>query len=366
MLFFITLRKNKSVFIIINMNYDFKKLEQRLKKYIADKKVSGLSIVIAKNDKILYDKTYGDAKENTLYRLASLTKPITAVAILICQDLGLLNIDDYIDKYIPFLTNFRVKDKEGVYRITIRQLLCHSSGFPTDFTDHRFENGNDTLEKVTSTFKDFVLQSIPGTKETYSNEAYDVAARIVEVVTHLKYEEFLKRYIFDPLDMHDTMYYLKESDKDNIAVLYTDKNGELIPESTFTYGFDKYPNGYNGGGAGLISTVHDYLKFALMLTNQGKGILSKNAFEQMIKRFDTPYYLSVFGLGVYIRGHENYEHIPEGSYGWSGAYGGHYFSIPKDKITVVYLHNSLSYGGSGAIHTYDLEDDICEIFHLEK
>lgn len=348
------------------MKYDFTRLEQRLNRYVEDKNVSGLSLVVMKDNTILFDETFGDAQKNTLYRLASLTKPITGIAILICQDLGLLNIDDYVDKYIPELTNFHVKDKDETYRITIRELLCHSSGFPEDFIDRRFENNRSELKDVVNTYKDFVLQSIPGTKETYSNEAYDVAARIVEIVSKQKYETFLRNYIFNPLGMESTTYLVTEANKNKIATLYESKDGQLIPESINNYGFDKYPNGYNGGGAGLISSIKDYLKFANVLTNKGKGLISENAYNQLITRYQTSYYKSVFGLTVYVRGKEDWEHLPEGSFGWSGAYGGHYFSIPEENITVVYLHASLTYGGAGAAFTYDLEDDICEIFNLKK
>ncbi len=349
------------------MKYIFDKLEQRLNKYVKDNYVSGLSIAVMKDDQIIFDKTFGDVSNNTLYRLASLTKPITAVAVLICQDKGLLNVDDYIDKYIPSLNNFKVIDQEGTYRITIRQLLSHSSGFPTSaFEDHRFDNGDISLENAMKTYEKFILQSIPGTKETYSNEAYDVAARIVEVVSGMKYGDFLKKYILDILRMKDTTYYLDDSNIKNVPILCSYKDGKLIPEERFSFGYDIYPNGFNGGGAGLFSTVHDYLKFGNMLTNKGKGILSPDAFHELIKKYDTSYYDSCFGLGVHVRRGLDWEHLPKGSFGWSGAYGPHYFSIPKEKITVVYMHNSNSFGGAGAPHTYDLEDDIREIFNLKK
>ena len=336
----------------------FDKLEQRLDRYVKDNYVSGLSVAVMKDDQIIFDKSFGDVSNNTLYRLASLTKPITAVAVLICQDKGLLNVDDYIDKYIPSLTNFRVEGEKGTYRITIRQLLCHASGFPTTaFEDHRFDNGDISLENAMKTYEKFILQSIPGTKETYSNEAYDVAARIVEVVSGLKYGEFLKKYIFDILGMKETTYYLDDSNIKNVPILTTYKDGKLIPDNKFIYGFDNYSNGFNGGGAGLLSTIHDYIKFANMLTN---------AFNELIKKYDTPYYDSPFGLSLHVRRGLDWEHLPEGSFGWSGAYGPHYFSIPKEKITVVYMHNSHSFGGAGAAHNYDLEDDICEIFDLNK
>lgn len=349
------------------MKYNFDKLEQRLSQYVSDKYVAGLSVAIMKDNTIIFDKCFGESSNKTIYRLASLTKPITSVAVLICQDMGLLNIDNYIDKFIPSFNSFKVNDQEGTYRITIRQLLSHSSGFPnTAFEDHRFDNGDISLENAMKTYERFVLQSIPGTKETYSNEAYDVAARIVEIVSGLRYEDFLNRYLFKPLGMQNTSFFVDENKMKDVATLCSYKDGVLVPEKGFTYGFDNYPNGFNGGGAGLLSTLHDYLKFANMLTNKGKEILSKESFSELIKMYDTPYYDSPFGLGVHVRRGLNWEHLPKGSFGWSGAYGGHYFSIPKEKLTVVYLHNSLSFGGAGAQHNYDLEDDVREIFNLKR
>ena len=348
------------------MKFNFTNLEHRLSKYVSDKYVAGLSVVIMKDNKIIFDKIFGDSTIKTLYRLASLTKPITSVAVLICQDKGLLNVDDYIDKYLPSFNQFKVIDKEGIYRITIRQLLSHSSGFPTtSFDDDRFDTGDISLENAMKTYEKFSLQSVPGTKETYSNEAYDIAARIVEIVSGLRYEDFLNKYLFAPLGMQNTTYFVDENKRKDVATLCLYKDGILIPEKGFTYGYDNYPNGFNGGGAGLFSTIHDYLKFANMLTNKGKGILSKESFNQLIKLYDTSYYDSAFGLGVHVRNGLFWEHLPKGSFGWSGAYGGHYFSIPDEKITVVYLHNSLSFGGAGAQHNYDLEDDVCEIFNLK-
>lgn len=349
----------------MGMKYNFISLEQRLNKYVSDNMVSGLSLAIAKDGNILFSKCFGDSKETTLYRLASLTKPITAVAVLICEDLGFLKVDDYIDKYIPFLGNFKVDGQNGTYRITIRELLSHSSGFPSSFEDHRFDNGS-SLEKAVETYKNFTLQSIPGTKETYSNEAYDVAARIVEIVSKMKYEDFLKKYIFDPLGMKDTCYYVDENRIKNMPVLCEYKDGVLIPENKLTYGFDKYPNGFNGGGAGLLSTLSDYLKFAIALTNKGEGLISKKAFEEMIELYKPKGYKSYFGLGVYLRQGDDWEILPPGAFGWSGAYGGHYFSYPKENLTVVYMHNSISFGGAGAPHTIELEKDINQIFGLKK
>ena len=358
--------------------YNFDALDKRLKKYVADNMVSGLSIVVMKDNQIVYDKNIGyldvDKKKpvnkHSLFRIASLTKVITAVAVLICQEQGLLNIDDYIDKYIPYLDGFYLRDdnhiSEDKYRITIRELICHSSGFFYEKCPPEHFGEFHNLDQACHIYKDFYLKSIPGDKETYSNQAYDIAARIVEVVSGLSFYDFLKKHIFVPLGMTETKYFLEEADLHNLADLTIYNNGALTKNDSIPYGFDNYDNGFNGGGAGLVTTTHDYMKFANALTNGGEGLISKESFKILTTRYQPKGYRSVFGFGVYVRGIEDWEHLPKGSFGWSGAYGGHYFSIPQEKITVVYLHNSFFFGGAGAEHTLILEDEIVQTGLIEK
>ena len=368
----------------------FDKLDQRLFNYVHIlKNVSGLSISVIKNNEVVFDKNYGLANiekdypitDNTVFRLASMTKPVTAVAVLVCKDLGLLQIGDYIDKYIPELNEFYVRDIDGniidntPYRLTIDQLLRHTSGLqsgPLGEKETLQVSKDQYVDLKTSMgiYKNFSLEYVPGTNVTYSATAtFDILARIVEVVSHMKYEDFLKKYVFDPLEMKNTTYSFKNINEKDLAVTYWKENDRLIPPKELETGFDYFPFGYPGGGAGLLSTKEDYSHFAMMLANGGvykdKRIISEETFKDMITVSSTDP-IKLFGLSVHIREGRDWEHLPSSFFGWSGAYGPHFFSSQKYGLAVVYLHNSHSFGGAGAEHCYILEDDICEIFGLEK
>ena len=370
--------------------YDFSKLDKRLFKYVYEEKnVSGLSIAVVKDNNIVFNKNYGLANieknypvtNHIVFRLASMTKPITAVAVLVCFDMGLLKISDYIDQYIPFMNAFYVRDLDGnlldekPYRLTIDQLCRHTSGLQSGALGEKETNrlsieDYSSLENMMTKYKDFSLEYVPSSNVTYSAyAAFDILARIVEIVSKMKYEDFIKKYIFDPLGMKDTTYSLDNIDEKDLAVTYRKEGNKLIPPKDLEPGFLGFPNGYPSGGAGLLSTLDDYLKFAVMLANggeyNGKTIISKEAFKELTS-YSLTDPIKLFGLSVHLREGREWEHLPSSFFGWSGAYGSHFFVSKKHNLAVVYLHNSHSFGGAGAEHCYLLEDDICEIFGLKK
>ena len=125
---------------------------------------------------------------------------------------------------------------------------------------------------------------------------------ILQTINMIKMHHLDIRTVTLSLSLRDCISTdINDSNIKNVPILCSYKDGKLIPEERFSFGYDNYPNGFNGGGAGLLSTVHDYLKFGNMLTNKGKGILSPDAFNELIKKYDTPYYDSPFGLGVHVR-----------------------------------------------------------------
>ncbi len=369
--------------------YNFDNLKDRLDKYVnANHAVSGLSITIIKDDEIIFDDNIGLANiekgypitNHTVFRLASMTKPITGVAVLICEDMKLLKITDYIDKYIPFMDKFYVRDMKGnildphPYRLTIEQLLRHSSGLQSgslgELETNRLKRSDySSLENIMYKYKDFSLEYAPDTNSTYSATAtFDILARIVEIVSNMPYEVFLKKYIFEPLGMNHTTYSFDNIKESDLAISYTKIDGKLVAPKQKETGFDFFPFGYPGGGAGLLSTKEDYLKFMIMLLNegeyQGKRILSKESFKKMLTHSKVEP-VKVFGLSVHVRTGKDWEHLPDSFFGWSGAYGTHFFCSTKYHLGVLYLHNSHSFGGSGGDHVMLLEDDICDIFNLK-
>ena len=313
--------------------------------------------------------------DRQIFRLASMTKPITAVAILICQDMGLVSVKDEVEKYIPSFKDMKVGkvvdgkvvfDKDCPVPITIEHILTHSSGLGSG------EVGNlqwkkveaDELKEQVEIYSKWYLDFVPGSSQLYSGTvALDVVARIVEIVSKMKYIDFLKKYIFEPLDMVDTTYKLTEEQKTRLVPMY-----QINEEGTNSFhkeledryaGFESMKEGYTSGCAGLFSTYDDYSRFASMLANggeyNGKRVLSEQAVSEMaVPRLSTDFVgidrFFNWGYGVYVRGDENedFQKILKGSFGWSGAYSTHFFIDPMHNLSAVMMTNMNNDLGSGS------------------
>ena len=269
---------------------------QRLHKYVDDGKLPGTYVKIIKDGKVVYDDKYGfidiDEKkpieENSLYRIFSMTKPITAVAIMSLYDQGKLDLDDEVSLYIPEFSDTPVyKEVEGVHSfepqknpLTIRHLLTHTSGIPygweTSYTDSIYNARQHmrrdwSIEEMTKDIATIPLKFQPGTKYNYGL-GIDVAGYIVELVSGKKLNDYFKTVIFDPLKMNDTRFYVPKEKREQLSELYTmDENGELIvvsdPNIEKNFAAPAPPK-LLLGGAGLISTLNDYETFCRMLLNK--------------------------------------------------------------------------------------------------
>ena len=376
------------------MKYNFLKIEEHIKNEISTKRISGASILIYKDGEIIYDNNFGYANiekgikisDNTRFRLASMTKPITAVATMIAVEQGLFKLDDYAYKYLPEIKDLSLKDEnfnnisEEKYNFTIRQILRHNAGFAVSDNESRAiklikdEDLHDVKDCI-KYVKSVGLNFIPGTKMGYGGSyAYNIVVRIIEVTSGMKYEDFLKKYLFEPLEMEHTSYYFNKNDEK--AISYKSIDGKLIYFDDLNRGFDCYYPGYNSGGAGLISTKRDYYNFALMLLNEGvyngKRLLKKESFLELIKYDPTPNLINggieTFGLSFFVRApnYSDWQKLPSGTFGWSGAYGTHFWVDPINKMIVIYMHNSSTFGGAGASQNIQLEDDVVETFGIKR
>lgn len=376
-------------------NYNFENVKNNIIKDVDEKRMAGEGAIVSVCGKVVFDFNYGYADiENgykitneSIYRLASMTKPVTAVAVLICEQKGLLSIDDYIDKYLPEYGELYVADKFnrpakelGAFRITIKQILSHSSGVGSWFnggTQYASLNKDQIkdLKTAVDNYAKFNLAFIPGTTSAYSPIiGFDILARIVEIVSGKGYGEFLKENIFNPLGMKNTGYKYSDFNKEQRVILYNDLGGRLErssvdPDITFGY----FPVGYTGGGAGLISSKEDYLRFAEMLTQggvyNGVEILSPLSYKKLTApntKVDVEDLVNKWGLGVLMRWDWGEEQVlPEGCFGWAGATGPTFWCDPKNKVSAVYMVNS-SHGGAFAPHMNRFEKDVMQALNLKK
>lgn len=365
---------------------EFLRTKKMLTEQIESGKIAGACALVCKNgEPVFFDYegyTGADRKtkigENSAFRLASMTKPITATAVLICIEKGLLRLNDKVRDFITGFDDLHVTEKNGDEwmkgeksdDITVFQLLTHSSGIgcgeieSVEFEKVKPRNG-DTLASATARYGQTLLAFRSGTAQAYSPVmGFDLLARIVEAVSGIPYDEFLKKEIFTPLNMNSTSYCLTDFTPDNLVHSCLYNNGVLsgsIPENNF----GDFPAGYTGGGAGLISTLSDYGKFAnelLRCYRGGDGILSKQSAVMMgspqldEKKISGVYDFFNWGFGIRaMRARYEWQPLPAGSYGWSGAYGTHFWIDPANGITAVYMHNSSSFGGAGAPHTLAFE-----------
>ena len=337
---------------------------KRLHKYVDEGKLPGTYVKIIKDGKVVYNDKYGfidiDKKkpieENSLYRIFSMTKPITAVAIMSLYDQGKLNLDDKVSKYIPeFLDTQVYKDLDGKHSfepqktpLTIRHLLTHTSGIPygweSSYTDSIYNvrqhmRKDWTLEEMTKDIATIPLKFQPGTKYNYGL-GIDIAGYIVEVVSGEKLNNYFKTVIFDPLKMNDTRFYIPEEKREQLSELYTmDENGKLIivsdPNMEKNFGSAKPPK-LLLGGAGLISTLNDYETFCRMLLNKGelngKRILSEKASEMIMTNQYPKEMKTNSQMGHGLSGMVN---LDTGEYNWGGAAATSFWINPTDSLILI-------------------------------
>ena len=338
----------------------------------------------------VFEKCYGTASlnaddtltSNSIFRLASMTKPITAIAALILVEKGFISLDDTIDMYLPSFKNIQIINASGIASKpknlpTIRNLLNHTSGIGCD---QNKLNGMTTYDKSTldaaiAFYLRIGLDFEPGTKQQYSGyAAFDVLTKIIEIVSGTDYLSFLQNYVFAPCGMVDTTFTPNAEQKERIVAMHNRINGEnTVSNMPQDCVFEDFPSTHYLGGAGLVSTLSDYSKFANMLLNKGKTEKGRILKEETFNLLCTPqvdYSLMPqnerWGLGVRVITEDVYPFLPVGSFGWSGAYGSHFWIDPVNKIFAVYMKNSRVDGGSANESARKFESAVYSSFADEE
>lgn len=258
--------------------------------YIAEQRISGIHTMVAREGKVIYSRAVGnrgreDARplpEDALYRIYSMTKPITSVAAMILYEQGKFQLTDPVSKFVPELANLTVlKDGEQVpaqNTMTMQHLLTHTAGFsygfnPADAVDQLYREANPLREKDLDAFvaalAKLPLKYEPGTQWHYS-VAVDVTGLVVQRLSGQRFDEFLAEHIFEPLDMPDTFFEVPADKLDRFLPNHgwdKENDKEVVFDDT---AFSSYTNTtlFSGGG-GLVSTTRDYMRFAEMVRNGG-------------------------------------------------------------------------------------------------
>ena len=379
--------------------------------------IAGASLMIRKNGNIVMDGHLGYADldrkipvtRRSIYRMMSMSKVITAVGVMKLVEDGKVSLDEPVSKYIPAFAHPRVvQDERYVYdpsmsklrmatlvagfrldriqtvpaerEIIIRDLLTHSSGleqgvagFIASLKNHSI---NESLAAEIQKYAAYPLDFQPGTATSYSPIAgFDILLRICEIVSGKRADTYLKESIFDPLEMKDTVFSLSEEQRARLVHVYK-KNDRVLEDVTGTRddmdGMLHRGEHMVSGSGGIYATCQDYECFAHMLCNE--GVLGKERIlkpetvrlicsEGAINHLE-PEPGMVWGLGVRIRQRPELtgSNATPGTYGWSGAFGTHFFISPADHLDAVWCTNRADAGGSGFPISKKIEQLVFEQF----
>lgn len=333
-------------------------------------KLFGSAYCVYQDGSTVFKKCFGTVSlngnapvtEDTLFRLASMTKPITAFATLMLVDRGLLSLDDTADEFLPDFKSVTVNGRSGEcfkpHRMpTVRNILSHTSGIAGN-CDRLADMTAEDKATLDSSIRYYIKTGLdydPGTAQMYSGTgSFDVLVKIIEAVTKTDYPSFLKKEIFEPCKMTSTVFSPSAEQAQRIIKMHQRVDGENaefeMPDGCI---FEDYPYSHYLGGAGLVSSLSDYCKFAEMLLFKGKTgslrLIGENTFAELC----TPQVSKEimpgrerWGLGVRVITEDSYPYLPKGSFGWSGAYGSHFWVDPENRIFAVYMKNSKFDGGS--------------------
>ena len=360
------------------------KIDANLNDWVKKQWMNGGVALVIRNDNIAYYKAVGfnniatkeALQKEAIFRIASQTKAITAVAIMQLYEDGKFLLDDAVSKYIPAFAKQQVLDKfnaaDTTYTtvkakrdITFRDLLTHTSGLGYAQIGSKEANAiyaknnitagigvnNDKLSDAMSRLAKLPLMHQPGERWTYGLNS-DLLGYLVELLSGMSLSDYFTEKIFKPLGMSDTYFNIPKTKAKRLVNLYAeDSLGalQIVTKSNLLNGptvanYPLMPHTYFSGGAGLSSTIYDYAIFLQMLLHNGKyngaSILSRNSVRMMTMNQigDVPFGDNKFGLGFEIVTEKGSSKFPAqvGTYSWGGAFATSYWVDPKEKMVLLF------------------------------
>ncbi len=334
-----------------------------LKPFVDRHELAGAVVLVADAKGVLAVESVGFAdiaagrpmREDTMFWIASQTKPMTAVALMMLVDEGKVALDDPVEKHLPEFRNQMVtafKDdglvllRRPVHPITIREVLCHMSGLPFKTAVQEPTLDRVPLETVVRAAAMSPLQSEPGTAYCYSNAGISTAARVIEAVAGMPFEDFLQQRLLDPLGMKDTTFWPDEEQVRRLALSYR-PDGPKTGLEPYTIQLLRQPYGDRAHrcampSGGLFSTAHDTARFCRMLLNDGtldgRRILSAASVREVTRRQTPESVKDVYGLCFAIG--------PDW-FGHGGALGTLMEIRPADGLVLVWLVQHGGHPGEG-------------------
>ena len=360
------------------------RIDKVMEAHVAQQKIAGGVTLLARHGKIAHLGTYGmmdveagkPMTPDTIFRIASMTKPITSVAVMILYEEGHFRLHEPVSKFIPAFKEMHVLPPEdtedsaepvpATKQITIWNLLTHTAGLTYHWNERLGSQYNDAgithgllQDESTLEEKMKILATIPLLHQPNAEYEYglsiDLLGYLVEVISGMSLNAFFSERIFKPLGMKDTHFFIAEAKRQRIATVYErTKDGPIMRKSKeptvdglVIYSTDYPYNGprtYFSGGGGLVSTASDYVRFAQMMLNGGKfngvRLLSRKTVELMttnqLANMEVDY---GFGLGFgIVRDESDLREIGSvGRYGWGGFFFTNFFIDPQEQLIGIFL-----------------------------
>jgi len=370
------------------------RIDQMLERRIAKGEITGAVAIVARKGKVVHLTAKGvmdlETKQSvtpaTMFRVASMTKPVTSVALMMMVEEGKVRLNDPVSRYIPEFKNLKVAVPDPApapaaapaaagqgggrggrgggappkfttvapqREVTIKDLLTHVSGLGSGTMSNSTISAPGVVRKQGEKLADYiprlgstVLEFQPGSRWAYSAQSgHDTLGRIVEIASGMQLNEFFQKRIFDPLGMKDITFWPSEAQWTRVASVYNGGANGLTKNNN--------PNGmssnvYFMGSGGLVSTAEDYIPFGVMLANggelNGKRILGRKTVEMLRSAHvaDTlPGRAAGEGYGLGVRVVTDHAKrgtmLSDGTFGWSGVYGTHFFVDPVEQVVGVLL-----------------------------
>lgn len=341
-------------------------------RYVDEQLIPGALTLVARKGRIAHCELRGYANVerqvplsvDTIFRIASMTKPITSVALMLLYEKARFQLNDPISKWLPAFEKMEVavRGESGEVElhpakraINVRHVLTHTAGIAGGFGPNgkalaeasRQRGRGEVIGDFVDRLATVPLDNEPGKAWSYSRSTC-VVGRLVEVISGQTLADFFEEHIFDPLGMVDTHFFLPEEKLDRFCVAYKPGDGHRIepdePDTLESYWLSKPGTFYMGSG-GLASTAADYFRFADMLMHGGRRpggprILSRKTVELMTKNHIGDRFMALggpgqgFGLGFGVTLDRGRAHAmpTEGSYTWGGAFNTHWWNDPAEEL----------------------------------
>lgn len=374
---------------------DFSLLEQHAKANIERQKIPGCVCFAARGRERLYHEAFGyldyDARtplvKNAMFRLASMSKPVTGAVVMALCERGLLSLDDPVSKFLPGFAHLWIgKAENGKVRldrpastpITLRHLLSHCSGLGSGPVgdaqcDALFApRPGETLADVVPRYDRALLDFEPQSTNAYSAKmAFELLSYLCELAAGMPFDKVVKHYLLDPLETDELTFLPTPEQTARMVVLYGETDQGLRRFAGIgDQNFRGYPRGFFSGAAALLGSAEGYFRFAAMLACGGKALSGQRVLsEESVRCMRTPAFGGktvyagdgqYWGLSMRVvkQPHGSTACMPPDSFGWSGAYGTHFFIDPYTETVAIYLMNCATANGAGAVTAREFEADI--------